>query len=96
MVADQVKCDLAATTGIHDGATVVKNLLAGAKAVQIASVIYEKGPDFLAAMLDEIRGWMKQHGFNSIRSFTGKLSQGKIENPQLYERSQFMKYFSSS
>lgn len=43
ILSDIVECDLAASTGIHSGAALVKQLLAGASAVQICSVIYQEG-----------------------------------------------------
>ena len=60
LLSGQVKCDLAATTGIHDGKTVIKNSLAGAKAVQIATSIYKNGPAYIETMLAEMRTWMKE------------------------------------
>jgi dihydroorotate dehydrogenase (fumarate) len=95
MMADEVKCDLASTTGIHDGLTIIKNLLAGAKAVQIATVIYQKGPEHINVMLDQIKKWMEKNNYSSLQKIIGKLSQARIKDPVLYERSQFMRYFSS-
>ncbi len=95
MMADEVKCDLASTTGIHDGLTVIKNLLAGAKAVQIATVIYQKGPEYIGVMLHQMKEWLEKNNYSSLQKIIGKLSQGRIADPVLYERSQFMKYFSS-
>jgi len=95
MMSEEVKCDLAATTGIHDGITVIKNLLAGAKAVQIASVMYKKGPGHIQVMLEEISDWMKKKNYSSLKKIIGKMAQENIQDPVLYERSQFMKYFSS-
>ncbi len=89
-----VKADLCATTGIHDGATVIKNLLAGANAVQIATALYKNGPQSITAMNQFLTSWMEEHNYNSIREFRGKLSYKGINNPALYERAQFMKYFS--
>jgi len=89
-----VKGDLAATTGIHDGAAVVKNLLAGANAVQVATVLYKKGPHAITEMNNFIKDWMKEHHFSTISEFIGKLSYAGAGNPALYERAQFMKYFS--
>jgi len=34
VMAEKVTCDLAASTGVHDGAAVIKHILAGADAVQ--------------------------------------------------------------
>ncbi len=94
MMSKRVSCDLAASTGIHDGASVIKQLLAGAKAVEIASVIYKNGPSYIGVMLEQIDGWMQEKSFTSIADFNGKLSQKDISNPEVFERIQFMKYFS--
>lgn len=89
----RVGCDLAASTGIHDGNTVIKQILAGSTAVEIASVIYKNGSSYLITMLNEIERWMAEKGFDSIEGFRGKLSQHENTNPAAFERIQFMKYF---
>ncbi len=96
MVSGSVKCDLAASTGVHDGLCALKNILAGAKAVQIASAIYRNGPEHIGVMLDQMTQWMKEHYYTSIKDITGKLSRKNIKNPALYERAQFMKYFADA
>jgi dihydroorotate dehydrogenase (fumarate) len=94
MLSTKVHCDIAASTGIHDGKAVVKQLLAGAKAVHIASVLYKKGFKEITIMLDEIQTWMVQHNFKNLDQFIGKMSVKEAENPAAYERVQFMKHFS--
>jgi dihydroorotate dehydrogenase (fumarate) len=94
IMANRVSCDLAASTGIHDGASVVKQLLAGADAVQVVSALYNKGPEYLVTMLNDLESWMKEKNFDRINAFKGQLSQEKSQNPSLFERVQFMKYFS--
>ncbi|MBN2321197.1 MAG: dihydroorotate dehydrogenase-like protein [Acidobacteria bacterium] len=96
MLADDVKCNLVSTTGIHDGQAVIKNLMAGAKAVQIATILYKKGPEHIREMLGQMEAWMKEKNYKKITDIIGKLSQAHIKDPVLYERSQFMKYFSSA
>lgn len=96
MLSGQVKCDLAASTGIHDGYCILKNVLAGAKAVQIASAIYRNGPEHIGKMLDQMTKWMKEHYYTSTNEITGKLCQKHIKDPALYERAQFMKYFATT
>lgn len=93
ILSSRLQCDLAASSGIHDGKALVKQILAGAKAVQIASAIYKNGPSIIAKMLDEFSEWAKEKKFDSIEQFRGMLSQSKIRNPAAYERVQFMKYF---
>jgi dihydroorotate dehydrogenase (fumarate) len=94
IMANRVKCDLAASTGVHDGHAVIKQLLAGASAVQVVSALYEKGPGYLEVMLNEIHEWMDRKNYGNIGDFKGMLSQDRQVNPALYERVQFMKYFS--
>ncbi|MDP3445763.1 MAG: dihydroorotate dehydrogenase-like protein [Ignavibacteria bacterium] len=94
MLSSKVHCDIAASTGIHDGKAVIKQLLAGAKAVQIASVIYKKGFKEITIMLDELQTWMVQHNYKSIDQFIGRMSVKEADNPAAYERVQFMKHFS--
>ncbi|MGC9373691.1 MAG: dihydroorotate dehydrogenase-like protein [Bacteroidales bacterium] len=94
IMSERVGCDLAASTGIHDGAAIIKQLLAGANAVQIASAFYKNGKGVIEDMLDDLSSWMEQKKFKKIEDFRGKLSQEKSQNPAAYERVQFMKYFS--
>jgi dihydroorotate dehydrogenase (fumarate) len=93
IMAERVDCDLVASTGVHDGAALIKQLLAGASAVQVVSAIYKHGGERIAEMLHDLGSWMEKHGFNAISDFRGRLSQAKSDNPAAYERVQFMKYF---
>jgi len=93
-MSQRVECDLAASTGVHDGSAVIKQLLAGAKAVQVVSALYKNNKTYLQDMLGEIESWMDRHQFASIDDFRGKLSYHSLKDPVIYERSQFMKYFS--
>ncbi|HEX2394552.1 MAG TPA: dihydroorotate dehydrogenase-like protein [Bacteroidales bacterium] len=96
IISDKVsKIDIAASTGVHDGKAVIKQILAGATAVQICSVLYEKGNDQVRIINSEIERWMQKKGFLTIDQFRGKLNYKNISNPSVYERSQFIKYFST-
>lgn len=94
MMSDIVHCDISASTGIHDGKAVIKQLLAGAKATQVTSILYKEGLGRIKEMLNELESWMDKHGYESIDDFRGKMSQKELENPAAYERVQFMKHFS--
>ncbi len=96
IVSDKIdQIDVSASTGNHDGESVIKQLLAGAASVQVCSAIYKKGPKVISEMLNELSYWMETKGFNSISDFKGKMSYRNISDPTTYERAQFMKYFSS-
>jgi dihydroorotate dehydrogenase (fumarate) len=92
-MSERVDCDLAASTGVHDGKALIKQILAGAGAVEIASTIYKNGNAQIQLILKELTEWMKTKSFSSISDFKGLLSQAKSKNPASYERVQFMKYF---
>lgn len=83
-------CELTASTGYHTGHDVVKALLAGASAVQVATTLYQNGIEYIAEMLTDIQSWMQTKSFDTIEDFKGKLSQNK-EATVAFERVQFMK-----
>jgi dihydroorotate dehydrogenase (fumarate) len=87
--------NISASTGIHDSAGVIKQILAGAQTVQLCSTLYQNGMKTIETINEELKQWMDEHNFNSLEDLRGKLSYENISNPQVYERSQFMKYFSS-
>jgi len=60
------KVEIAASTGIHDGEAVIKQLLAGAQAVQVCSSIYINGSQIIAGMLSDLTAFMKKQNFKKI------------------------------
>jgi dihydroorotate dehydrogenase (fumarate) len=84
---------IAAGTGIHQGDTLIKQLLAGAQVAQICSTIYINGPQIITDMVSDLHQFMKKWNFQKIEDFRGRLSYRNIQDPMLYERAQFMKYF---
>ncbi len=89
----KIGCDLAATTGIHDGVDAVKQLLAGATVVQVCSTLYKNGMGQIGHILGQIEGWMQAHSFTSLAQFRGKLSQARSDRPRYHERLQYIKLF---
>lgn len=96
MVSGQdTKIDISASTGVHNGQDAIKYLLAGASTVQVCSVLYEKGLPYLSTMNKQIKEWMSEKNFKSVDEFRGKLNWKNYQKPVVFERTQFMKYFSS-
>jgi len=85
---------IASSTGIHTYKDAVKCLLAGASAVQLCSTVYRNGVGVIGEILDGIKGWMDSKKFRTVSDFRGKLSFSNASDPSIYERAQFMKYFS--
>lgn len=87
--------DVAASTGIHDGTAAVKQLLAGATVVEVCSAIYVKGPKVIADMVSFITDWMGRHKYRAIDDFRGMMNPKYLGDLDVYERSQFMRYYSN-
>lgn len=94
MSAELVHMDLCGSCGIWSGETVVKELLAGAKAVSICSAAMKSGLQVIGKMRDVVGAWMDSHGYGTIGEFQGKLAQEHMSDPSLWERSQYMKALS--
>jgi dihydroorotate dehydrogenase (fumarate) len=90
LLSNRNYCELTASTGIHTGADVIKAILVGATAVQIATTLYTNGLDYIRTMISDMESWMREKAFNSIDTFKGKLSEGK-QATAAFERVQFMK-----
>ncbi len=93
--AQGLKIDISASTGVKGGADVIKYLLAGADTVQVCSVLYQKGLPYIKEINSEVTGWMAAHNFDDITEFRGMLNWKNTRKPVVFERTQFMKYFSS-
>jgi dihydroorotate dehydrogenase (fumarate) len=94
ILAGHIDCDLSASTGVHDHKAFIKQLLAGATTVQIASALYKEGFEVVEEILKGTSKWMKKHDFETVDAFRGKLSKNNLENPAAIERVQFMKLYS--
>jgi len=90
LLSKEVKTDFAASTGIHDSNSIIKQILAGAAAVQVVSAIYENGVDYAIDLVRGVDQWMKLKGYNSIDEFKGLVAI-KSESAAAFERVQYMK-----
>ncbi len=93
LLSGKLQAELISSTGIHNAESLIKQILAGANAVQIVSVIYEKNPKYINVILDGLKNWMQSHNMKSLKDFKGKMNYSSIKNPSDFERIQFMKYY---
>ena len=87
--------DLSVSTGVHDGAAVVKALLCGARTAQVCTAIHNEGFGILRHMNEFVDRWAESHGFESLEEFRGRLNFRDDPSP-VYQRVQYMRYFPSS
>ncbi len=90
LLSGRVQTDFAASTGVHDAPGVIKQLLVGAKAVQLCTALYESGLDFVPRLLAELSAWMLRHGFGSVAEFNGMLCRERCASPRLFEQNQYI------
>lgn len=91
LLYQQVGCSLVGNTGIHDGEAVIKQVLVGAKAVEICSTLFVNGMGQIQLMLADILKWMDKNGFESIDDFRGNMSQKNSKNPEYFDRQQYIR-----
>jgi dihydroorotate dehydrogenase (fumarate) len=94
LLSEKVNCSLAASTGIHYSDAVIKQILAGADAVQIVSTLYLNGIKYLKTLHTEMDQWMIHKGIFALSQIKGKMSYSHTSNPAVFERMQFMKRYS--
>ena len=87
----RVGCSLIGNTGIHDGEGVVKQLLVGAKAVELCSTLYIHGMGQINLILEDLRKWMMDNDFETLDEFRGSLSQKNTSVPEYFERQQYIR-----
>ncbi len=91
LLAYRVNGDLSASTGIYSAEQVIKQILAGAQTVQLCSVLYEKGVEYIGKIRQEIEDWMNKNGIDDLNAIRGKLSLKESDKPELYTRLQYIK-----
>jgi dihydroorotate dehydrogenase (fumarate) len=100
LLAGRVNCDIASSGGVSRAEDIVKQILAGASAVQVCSLFYRKGLGVLSDLVKGLETWMDGHGYSSIDDFRGELSFKHQEisfkglgKADAYFRAQYLKTF---
>jgi len=91
----RIQTDLAITSGVHTGTDAVKAMMAGAKIVQVASELLDKGVGRISGILSEMQAWMEAKEYDSVRQMQGSMSQQHVAEPAAFERANYMKALAS-
>lgn len=81
---------LAATSGVHSGAEVVKAVMAGADVAMLTSALLMHGAGHLRLVHDEVVAWMTAHGYESVSQLRGSATQATAGDPAAFERANYM------
>lgn len=91
ILSPMIKADIAATSGIHRPEDVIKVLMAGASVSMLCSSLLRYGIQHLRTLEHGIVEWMEKHEYDSVATMQGSMSQCKVENPEGYERAQYLR-----
>jgi dihydroorotate dehydrogenase (fumarate) len=90
-----VQADLAVTGGVHTAEDVLKAMMAGASVAMMASALLAHGPGHVAHVTHDLRAWMTEHEYVSVRQMRGSMSQQHVAEPAAFERANYLKVLRS-
>lgn len=91
----KISASLAATSGVETFREVAKYLLAGADAVMTTSSLLRHGPERIQTLVDDLRTWMEERDYESVRQLQGSMSQGKVRDPAALVRANYVRMLQS-
>jgi dihydroorotate dehydrogenase (fumarate) len=86
----RIRPHLAATNGVSDAQGVLKQFLAGAQVVQLASTLVKSGIPQLGKILAGVEDWLDRRGVSAVEEIRGTLSQRELQDPAAFERAQYV------
>ncbi len=91
----RIGASLAATRGVTSAVEVVKYIMAGADAVMTTSALLKRGIEFLTVLLDDLKAWMEERGYESVDQMKGSMSHKHCADPSAFERANYIKVLES-
>jgi dihydroorotate dehydrogenase (fumarate) len=82
---------LAATSGVWSGTDALKLIAVGADVAMTTSALLQHGPAHMATMATELRAWLTEHEYESVRQLRGSASASSVPDPSAYERANYMR-----
>ena len=87
----RIRTSLAATSGIHSAADVIKLMLVGADVTMLCSALLREGVTHIRHVERELEDWLQEHEYESIAQMQGGMSQLRCADPSAFERAQYMR-----
>jgi dihydroorotate dehydrogenase (fumarate) len=95
ILSPHLKGTLASTGGAHTAEDVLKAILAGAHAVQMVSGLLKNGPRYLSSLLQGMRHWMEEHGYENVEEFRGAMNLSRCPDAAAMERANYQRILQS-
>lgn len=74
-ISQNVHIPVIGVGGVTTGEDAIEYFMAGASAVQLGSAVYYRGPEVFQQVCEEIRQWMKTHGYKTLSELIGVAHQ---------------------
>lgn len=87
----KLSASLCISTGVHTHEDVLKAMMSGADAVQMASVLLQNSPSHITTVLNDLTVWMEEKEYVSIEQMKGSISLHHTVNPAAYQRANYMR-----
>ena len=76
---------------MHNTEDALKSLLVGSRAVMMASALLQQGPGLVTEIVEEMRAWLEEHEYTSVRQMQGSMCIGTAPKPDAFVRANYMK-----
>jgi dihydroorotate dehydrogenase (fumarate) len=86
---------MAITGGVHTSEDVLKCIASGAQTAMMTSALLIGGITRATAVIQGVARWLGDHGYDSLQPLRGTLSKERIENPEAFERTNYMQVLGS-
>ncbi len=95
LLFDKIKIDFAVTGGVHTVQDVLKCVAAGARVSMMTSALLQNGINHVSRLLAGISEWLEEYRYESMEGFHGVMGRSSVENPEAFERANYMKVLGS-
>jgi dihydroorotate dehydrogenase (fumarate) len=95
ILSPHVQASLAVSGGVHSGTDAIKAIMTGAAAVQMVSALLIHGPGHLGKVLGQMKEWMEQNEYSSVRLMQGSMSLSRCPDAHAFERANYMRVLQS-
>ena len=91
LLRDRTTASLAASSGVHTPADVLKILLVGADVAMVTSAVLRQGADHVRTLVAGLASLMEEKEYTSVEQLKGSLCRERCPDPSAYERANYMR-----
>ncbi|HVS52840.1 MAG TPA: dihydroorotate dehydrogenase-like protein [Opitutaceae bacterium] len=95
IISPHLRGSLSATGGVHTSEDAAKALLAGADTIQVVSALLRHGPRYLTTLIEGLRLWLNEHGYENLEQLRGAMNHEHCPDPAAFERANYIKILQS-